>query len=147
MSETKSIIVEYELPYPPSKVWHALTDSKLLASWLMPNDIAAVVGHKFNFHTKPQGGWDGTVYCEVLIVEPEKRLRYSWRGGDPGNKDYGHPLDTVVTWTLTPDGNGTKLLLEHEGFRDEDNFAYAVMGQGWREHLRASMSKALNSSG
>lgn len=40
-------------------------------------------------------------------------------------------LDTVVTWTLSPSGEGTKLLLEHEGFRDEDAFAHEVMSGGW----------------
>ena len=35
----RSIVAEYDLPYPPEKVWRALTEPELLAAWLMPNDI------------------------------------------------------------------------------------------------------------
>ncbi len=129
----KSIVVEYDLPHEPEKVWRALTEPKLLEAWLMPNDIKPVVGHRFNFRAKPVGNWDGTVYCTVLVVEPAKKLRYSWKGGDDRLKDYGHMLDTVVTWTLTPTATGTKLLFEHEGFRDADAFAYEAMGGGWKK--------------
>jgi uncharacterized protein YndB with AHSA1/START domain len=36
---TKSIVVERDLPHPPEKVWRALTQSALVAEWLMPNDF------------------------------------------------------------------------------------------------------------
>ncbi len=136
MIATNSIVVEYDLPQEPALVWRMLTEPVLLEKWLMRNDIAPVVGHRFNFHTQPQGDWDGTVWCEVLVVDPEKRLRYTWRNGDPNNTASGHTLDTVVTWTLTPDGSGTRLLLEHEGFRDQDRSAYEAMGEGWRTKVR-----------
>jgi uncharacterized protein YndB with AHSA1/START domain len=78
-TEKRSIIVEYELPEAPKKVWRALTEPKLLEAWLMPNDIRAEVGHRFNFRAQPVPGWDGTVYCQVLEVVPEQRLVYAWR--------------------------------------------------------------------
>src|SRR5579871_6631661 len=94
-SEAKSISVEYDLPHPPAKVWRALTEPELLASWLMVNDIRPVVGHAFTFKAQPMPGWDGTVQCEVIEVEPERRLRYSWSGGAEDSR-----LESVVTWTL-----------------------------------------------
>jgi uncharacterized protein YndB with AHSA1/START domain len=75
----QSIIVDYELPDSPKKVWRALTEPKLLEAWLMPNDIQPVVGHRFNFYTQPVPGWDGTVHCEILEVLPQQRLVYAWR--------------------------------------------------------------------
>jgi uncharacterized protein YndB with AHSA1/START domain len=93
--------VEYDLPFPPAKVWRALHEPKLLEAWLMPGDIAPVVGHKFTMRTQPTGGWDGVVHCEVLLVEPNRRLAYSWKGGAKDNPAYGQPLDTVLTLTLT----------------------------------------------
>ena len=140
MSETKSIVVEYDLPHSPDHVWRALTDSELLAKWLMPNDIAPVVGHKFNFKSQPRGDWDGIVYCEVQIVEPLKRFRYTWCGG---NTDNPHRLNTIVTWTLTPGGAGTKLLFEHDGFRDENATTYEAMNGGWRTHVAERMARTL----
>jgi uncharacterized protein YndB with AHSA1/START domain len=142
----QSSIVEYELPDAPKKVWRALTEPKLLEAWLMPNDIHPVVGHQFNFHAQPVPGWDGTVYCEILEVVPEQRLVYAWRGGSKKLDGYGHELDTVVTWELTPtqDG-GTRLHLEHSGF-DPESFAFKAMGQGWRGKVAEKITQALSAA-
>src|SRR5216684_3389646 len=96
-TETRTISMEYDLPYPPAKVWRALTEPKLLAAWLMDNDMRPLAGHSFTFKAEPTPWWDGIVRCEVLEIEQHKRLRYSWRSGPASS-----PLDTVVTWTLTP---------------------------------------------
>ena len=45
---TDTIAVDQFLAHPPAKVWHALTDSDLLARWLMPNDFAPTVGHRLH---------------------------------------------------------------------------------------------------
>jgi len=140
---TQSIVVEYDLPYPPEKVWRALTEPQLLAAWLMPNDIKAEVGHRFTFRAAPVPGWDGIVHCEVLVVEPCRRLRYSWRGGSDKNKEYGARLDTVATWTLTPTAvGGTRLRLDHDGFPLE-SFAFTAMNQGWRGKVAERIAQVL----
>ena len=143
MGETKSIVVEYDLPQSPAKVWRALTDAQILSRWLMENDIVAKVGHKFQFRARPIGDWDGIVLCEVLIAEPEKCLRYSWKGKRAEEGGRTPPLETMVTWTLTPKGSGTLLLLEHVGFQDADKNAYEAMSGGWRSHIRDRMAKEL----
>jgi uncharacterized protein YndB with AHSA1/START domain len=96
------------LPHPPEKVWRALTDPELLASWLMPNDFQPRLGHRFTFRTQavPAHGFDGIVHCRVLDLVLLERLRISWTGGG---------IDTTVTWQLTPEGAGTRLFLDHEG--------------------------------
>ena len=123
---TKSIVVDYDLPAPPAKVWRTLTEPKLMSAWLMENDIVPEVGRRFTFRGKPMGDWDGTVVCEVLAVEPPRLLSYSWRGGGASG------LDTVVTWTLTPTASGTRLHLEHAGFSD-DHPGYPFMQKGWSD--------------
>jgi uncharacterized protein YndB with AHSA1/START domain len=98
----------------------------------MENDIAPVAGHKFTFRSKPMGDWNGIVDCEVLEAIPESKLVYTWAGGSAKNDDYGHKMETTVTWTLEPAADGGTLLkLVHYGFHADD-FAYKVMGQGWR---------------
>lgn len=131
---SKTITVEYDLPYPPARVWRALTEPKLLEAWLMANDIAPVVGHRFTMQTRPMGTWDGVVQCEVLKVETAKRLVFSWKGGAKDNPGYGQPLDTVLTLTLTEKPGGTLLLLEHSGFTDGNEFAFTAMSSGWKSH-------------
>jgi uncharacterized protein YndB with AHSA1/START domain len=129
MAEETSIHVDEYLAHPPARVWRALTEPELLGKWLMRNDFRPVVGHRFTFVTDavPGTGFDGVVRCEVLAVEPERLLRISWAGGAD--------LDTTVTWRLVPEGHGTRLFLDQEGF-DPDNpgqqFARRVMGGGWR---------------
>src|SRR4051812_45490182 len=63
MTESLSVVVERELPYPPEKIWRALTEPDLLAEWLMQNDFEPAVGHRFTF----RGDW-GAVDCRVLQV-------------------------------------------------------------------------------
>lgn len=139
MSET--IFVEYDLPHAPAKVWRALTEPKLLAAWLMENDMRPIVGHKFTFKAQPMPGWDGVVRCEVLEVDEPKRLRYSWRGGSEENR-----IDTVVTWTLTPTASGTRLALEHAGFLPANKMAFEGLARGWRGKVAERMSEVLTRS-
>jgi len=125
---TRDIVVEDVLPHPPEKVWKALTTAELIGRWLMPNDFEPVAGKRFTFTTQPIGAWDGVVQCEVLEVVPLRRLVYSWKGGAEDSR-----LDSVVTWTLQPEGTGTRLRMVHAGFRSPQNdFAYDAMSSGWQ---------------
>jgi uncharacterized protein YndB with AHSA1/START domain len=127
-----AIVVEKVLPYPAERIWQMLTASELIAKWLMPNDFAPVVGHRFNFRTRPIGTFDGVVECEVLACEPPKLLRYSWRGGSDADPAQGSRLDTEVTWTLTPVEGGTHVRMTHDGFMlPKDGFAFDAMRPGW----------------
>lgn len=139
MRGNESIVVDYMFNEAPTEVWRALTDPTLLGMWLMENNIRPVLGYRFNFRAKPMGDWDGIVHCEVLEVDEPNKLVYSWKGGSDENQNYGHRLDTIVTWTLTPTSTGgTKLNLVHSGF-DPDDYAFKIMGQGWRQMITAEM--------
>ena len=101
-------------------MWKALTTAELIGRWLMPNDFEPVVGKRFTFKTRPIGDWDGVVQCEVLEIVPHRRLVYRGRAGrmaTMARSNYGSRLDSVVTWTLQPEGRGTRLRLVHSGFR------------------------------
>jgi uncharacterized protein YndB with AHSA1/START domain len=84
------IDVTVSYPHPVSRVWEALTSSEALTAWLMPNDFKPVVAHRFTFRTKPAPGFDGIVRCEVLELDPPRRMVWSWAGSSIG---------TTVTWT------------------------------------------------
>ncbi len=127
--ETKSIVVERLMPHPPEKIWRALTQSALIAEWLMKNDHEPVVGRKFNFHATPiPGMWNGTSDCEVLAADPCTRLVWRWQAS--GEEKAGG-LDSVVTWTLTPVEGGTLVRMEHAGFKPTDEAGYQGMAGGW----------------
>ncbi len=138
-AETQSISMEYDLPYPPAKVWRALTEPELLAKWIMVNDMRPLVGHSFTFKAEPTPWWDGIVNCEVLEVDLHKRLRYWWRSGPESS-----PLDTVVTFTLTPTpSGGTRLALEHSGFLPANAFAFDGASKGWRHMVSERLGEVL----
>jgi uncharacterized protein YndB with AHSA1/START domain len=121
--------LQFEAVYrhPPEKVWCALTNPAALSQWLMPNNFEPHVGHKFEFRTKPAPGFDGIVHCEVLELNPPKRLVYSWSGGG---------LQTRVIWTLEPAPEGTKLRLDHTGFRGLRGWMTSrMLGKGWRSKI------------
>ena len=116
-TETLSVVVEREIAYPPEKIWRALTQPHLIEAWLMKNDFKPVVGHSFNL----SADW-GAVDCQVLEIEPNRTLSYTWGA-------YG--LESVVTWTLIPTSAGTRLRMEQAGFRPEQQQAYQGAQHGW----------------
>ena len=122
-AETRTVVVEREVPYPPEKIWRALTQPHLIAEWLMKGDFQPVVGHRFDF----RADW-GAVDCQVRTVEPNKTLSYTWAA-------YG--LESVVTWNLTPTGTGTRLRMEQTGFRPDQQQAYQGAKAGWPRFFAA----------
>lgn len=102
------IRIERTYSHGRAKVWRALTEPDLLSAWLMPNDFAPRLGHKFTFRTDPGPGFDGIVHCEVRELDPPSRMVWTWRGG---------PIDTVVTFELTEVEGGTRLRMTQSGFR------------------------------
>lgn len=129
----KEIKHQFTFSQSPEVVWEYLTNSELLAQWLMPNDFKLIVGHQFQFGAKPKFplGFDGRVYCEVLEIIPLQKLVYSWKGGLSKENP---SLDSVVTWTLEAHEEGTILTLEHNGFKGIKNYlAYIIMNKGWEK--------------
>ena len=120
-TETRSVVVEREIPFPPEKIWRALTQPHLIEEWLMKNDFKPVVDSKFRL----SADWGG-VDCQILTIEPNKTLSYTWAAMG---------LDSVVTWTLTPTSTGTHLRMEHAGFPLDSNQAYQGAKYGWQQFL------------
>jgi uncharacterized protein YndB with AHSA1/START domain len=118
-TDTRSVIVERDIPHPPEKIWRALTQPHLIEEWLMKNDFKPVAGHTFNL----RGDW-GAVDCQVLELEPNKTLSYKWDAMG---------LESVVTWTLTPTRTGTHLRMEQAGFRRDQEQAYQGAKFGWQK--------------
>jgi uncharacterized protein YndB with AHSA1/START domain len=138
--ENRTLRLDFDFAAPPEKVWRALTEKDLLTKWLMPNDMVAKAGHKFQFRAAPPSGqWDGTVNCEVLEATPPKRLRFAWGGVK------GVGPDTLVSWTLTKTASGTHLHLEQTATTDEvwATRAYGGATAGWKHFFGQQLPKLL----
>ncbi len=124
--QTRSVVIEKTFAHAPEKLWRALTDPALLTQWLLKNDFLPEIGREFQFRNEPVGGWDGVIDCKVLALDPPQRLAYSWRA-------FG--LESTVSFTLTPVEGGTRLRMEHSGFRANQEAAYRGAQYGWQRFI------------
>ena len=129
MEDPRTITVVEDLPHAPKRVWRALTDSEIMARWMMPNDFRPRVGHEFRMTgvPVPAVNFSGIVLCKVLELVEDTRLKISWT-------DDKRLVDWTVTWSLEPIAGGTRLTMRHEGFDPEDprqSMSRKVMGGGW----------------
>ncbi|KZE20862.1 MULTISPECIES: SRPBCC family protein [Brevibacterium] len=132
MTDERTIDVDQFLTHPPRTVWRALTEPEILAMWWALGDVAPVVGHAF---TLDMGGF-GQQPCTVTRVEPETLFAHTFAEGS---------LDSTLTWTLHPEGTGTRLHLAHSGLDVDTPMgrqAFTGMGAGWPRVL-ANMESAL----
>ncbi|ACB95024.1 Activator of Hsp90 ATPase 1 family protein [Beijerinckia indica subsp. indica ATCC 9039] len=136
---TRNIVAETDVPFPIEQVWRAITDSEYIALWFMKNDLKPEFGHKFTFRSRPIERWDGEFQCQVLDVEENQKISYTWKGGHQELKGFGHFIDTMAIWTLTPNADGsTHVRFEHEGFdmSEEMDGCFEAMSKGSQSILR-----------
>ena len=121
MTERGAIRLSQFINHSPAKVWEALTEPEIHAKWWVKGDVKAVIGHRF---TLDMGSW-GQQPCEVIAVDPERLLSYSFAPGS---------LDSTITWRLEPENGGTSPHLEHTGFDLDSPLgkkAFDGMGGSW----------------
>jgi len=123
----KSITIEQQYPYSPEEVWDALTDQSQLDDWLMHGTFQPRVGAEFEFYWSGNDASKGSTRGKVLEMVKPKKLSYTWEWGADGK--------TVVTFSLEPANGGTKLRLEHTGFREQDEQVYQGTVSGWNGKL------------
>jgi len=125
-----SLKLELDFQYTTTieKLWAALTDSKKLEKWVLPNNFEPTVGYKFQFRAQPNEYWDGLIDGEVLIVDEPTKLSYSWASGNEKH---------TVVWTLQDLGDGkVNLHLEQTGFSNIHGLNGAKHGwSGWLGQL------------
>jgi uncharacterized protein YndB with AHSA1/START domain len=131
-TDPTAITVDQFVPHPPGRVWEALVDPEQVSSYFMATDFRPEIGADFTFTrrtVKPELREGRTIRCRVLELRPPEVLAYSW-----ADAECEDGLDSVVTWTLHPEGTGTRILLEHRGFDPADPVIQQlrdVMIEGW----------------
>lgn len=132
----RTIRLDVVYPHPPERLWRALTDPRVVSTWLLPTaDLAAVVGQRFRFRRSPAPPGEELVYCEVLAADAPRRLSYTWRQAG---------LETRITWTVSPAPEGARVQLEHAGFSGVKGIGQSVLlGSAWQRRLDRTLPKAL----
>ena len=119
----RSIKLFVSITAKPEDVFVALTDAKKIARWSgQKGKVAPKVGGKFEM-------FDGWVKGTVLEFKPGKLLAYTWVPDDwPEGAE-----ESVVKYTLVPVKGGTKVVLEHSHFPNEDQKKSHT--GGWKEFV------------
>lgn len=118
---------------PIEKVWKAVATSEGLASWCMPNDFKPELGFEFTFKAKSMGNWDGIIHCEVMELDPPRKLGFTWNGNN---------MEHYVSFELTEIGDKTQFELIHSGWSKEFKMLRDMMYDGWG-HLTEDLNKKL----
>jgi uncharacterized protein YndB with AHSA1/START domain len=119
--EVRVLVVEKRYDAPRPEVWHAVITAERIARWLAPVTGDLVLGGRYQV----EGNAGGT----VLRCEEPELLEITW--------EFGGGVTWVVV-TLTEDGSGTRLRLEHTAPVDETvsaEFGPGAVGIGWEMGL------------
>jgi uncharacterized protein YndB with AHSA1/START domain len=115
-----SIHQEVTFPVAPKRVYELLTNSaQFAAATGRPAEIATSEGDAFSI-------FGGYISGRQIDLVPGERIVQAWRGAEwsPG-------VYSVVRFTLTPDGEGTKLTVDHDAYPEGKSPMYP----SWHEHL------------
>jgi uncharacterized protein YndB with AHSA1/START domain len=119
---------ERRLPHPPARVWDALVDLDQQDRWVSGVRIHAQVGGRVVFDFDAEGRAEG----EVLVVDPPRALEHTWLWPD-------EPPSTV-RWEISPDGDGSRLVLLHRPLRPEPAVDYAAGWHGMLDSLATHLA-------
>jgi len=107
--KSEPVIVERVYNAPLKTVWEAITDVEKMKQWYFPmlEEFEPEVG----FETRFDVAHSGKVFVhiwKIKEVEPFKKISYEWKFG-------GYPGDSLVSWELFPEDEGTRIVLTHTG--------------------------------
>ncbi len=121
---------------PVARVWDALT---------VPEQISGWFGDRSEIDLRPGGAatfsWNdfGSFLITVERVEPRSVFAYRWAREANQHPTAGN--STLVEFTLTPEGDSTRLRVVETGFasldmpEEEQTRNWEMNTQGWREEL------------
>ncbi|MBO9129506.1 SRPBCC domain-containing protein [Bacillus sp. 165] len=111
---------------PISKVWDTVATAEGLALWLMENTFVPKLGAAFTMKSSPRGNWDGTIQCEVTVLEKPHVLAFTWNGGGLDN--------LLVTIELKDLDGKTEFKLTHSGWSEHTKPIRELLDEGWVKH-------------
>ena len=112
----KAVIASRVYDTTAADLWDALTRAERIKRWFAPVSGDLKLGGRYQV----EGNAGGT----VLECEPERKMALTWEFGG---------IPTWVTVTLTPEGAGTRLELEHVAHLSPhwDQYGPGAVGVGW----------------
>ncbi len=123
MERPRSLSISVTIKASPAEVFDALTNTTAIRKWSgQAGTVGSTIGGKFEM-------FDGWVKGKVLAYARGKALSYTWLPDDwsEGAKP------SVVRFSLSRAASGTKIVLKHSGFPDEQQ--KKEHRDGWTVHV------------
>ncbi|TCO23288.1 uncharacterized protein YndB with AHSA1/START domain [Kribbella steppae] len=117
-----TVRLERVYPVDTGTLWSYLTTKDGLSRWIADGEIGPE-RVSLVFHDNP----DYPITGAVLVWEPPQVAEFEWNGGST------QPQDSVVRIELTPEENGTRLVLTHSRITDPTDAP--DFAAGWHFHL------------
>jgi uncharacterized protein YndB with AHSA1/START domain len=135
--------VRRRLMASPEKVFAAFSEARLVSRWLTPSpDISLMllqfdfrVGGTYRFAYGLPAGSTVIVGGSYRLIEPPSKIVFSWVIEPP---DEHAGIESMVTVSITPDRDGTDLIISHEQPTRHD--AVTRHAEGWRGALDLLMA-------
>lgn len=132
---------EIVIDAPVDVVWRTVTDPEQVVRWFADEvDLQATSGYDGSLTLAGRSGAGSrTVRVSVQSVEPRRSLSYRWQHPPGVAARAGNSL--LVTFTLIPEGAGTRLRVVETGVEDmgwtpEAQGTYVTEhNHGWATHL------------
>jgi len=143
----KAITNEVTIKAPLNLVWYAWTISERVAEWFAPETVVeAKEGGAYELYFIP-GNKTGmnTKGCKIIKLVDQKELRFTWRGPDQFESlmNNENELTTVNISFESVTKDSTRVIVEHTGFKGDDNWKEAI---DWHQMAWAGVLSSLKSA-
>lgn len=121
------VVHELDVGLPQAEVFEFFTDARRLVRWIgLSATLSPVPGGAFRFEVQPGQFCEGS----YVDIEPPSLVSFSWGWTDPGW--HLPPGASLVTVTLSPAGQGTRVRLVHDRLPRD---LRAIHDEGWSGFL------------
>jgi uncharacterized protein YndB with AHSA1/START domain len=122
VASPSSLVISRTHPASVERVFKAWTDANQLGQWFAPTDdyttkasVDLRVGHEYRIAITHKGGNVHTVLGTYRLIDPPRKLVYTWRW------EGGQAADTLVTVDFAPRGESTEVTITHEQFANTED--------------------------
>ena len=140
-----SLVISRTYPASVERVFKAWTDANQLGQWFAPTDdyttkanVDLRVGHEYRIAITHKGGNVHTILGTYRLIEPPRKLVYTWRW------EGGPMADTLVTVDFAPEAETTRVTITHEQFTNtEDRDKHNEGWNGCLNRLQRTLTTAI----
>lgn len=145
---------EIVIEAPPDIVWSAVTEPEQMALWfsdaaeldLRPDGTGSLTWKPGG---KATADLDQTVVIPVRVIEIDPPRYFAYRWTHPADEEPTPANSLLVEFTLTPEGDATRLSVIESGFQELERESESELDghdEGWQIHLERLRQHAVQSA-